>query len=271
MGSSSRPPRLTTGGSSRFSSTESDAKMPRSSGHSAMPARAISFEAQPMSSRPANRTDPARWPTMPMIDLSVVVLPAPLRPSSVTTSPANTSKLAPCSTWDSPYQACSPSIASNGAALGLSMTDPEIGLAHRGIGRDRRVVPLGQHPAARQHGNAMGEVGDDAEIVLDHQHRALGSHRLDEGADAIDVLVTHARHRLVEQEHFRLKRQRGGDLERAFATIRQFHRRPTSERGETNVGDQRHRPLVESLEHALRTPKVARCAALSLQRDANVL
>jgi hypothetical protein len=32
---------------------------------------------------------------MPMMDFSVVVLPAPLRPSSVTTSPANTSKVAP--------------------------------------------------------------------------------------------------------------------------------------------------------------------------------
>jgi hypothetical protein len=30
-----------------------------------------------------------------MIDLSVVVLPAPLRPSSVTTSPVNTSNVAP--------------------------------------------------------------------------------------------------------------------------------------------------------------------------------
>src|SRR5215813_67959 len=124
---------------------------------------------------------------MPMIDLSVVVLPAPLRPSSVTTSPAKTSKLAPCRICDSPYQACSPSTASNGAALGLSMTDPEIGLAHRGIGRDRRVVSLGQHPAARQHGDAMVEVGDDAEIVLDHQHGAVSGHRLDEGADAVDV------------------------------------------------------------------------------------
>src|SRR5882757_3066731 len=109
-----------------------------------------------------------------MIDFSVVVLPAPLRPSRVTTSPGNTSKLAPCSTCDSPYQACRPSTASSGATLGLSMASPEIGLAHLRIGRHGLVVAFRQYPAAREHGNAVGEVGDDAEIVLHHQHRALG-------------------------------------------------------------------------------------------------
>ena len=111
--------------------------MPRSSGQSAMPSRAIRSLVRPISSLPSKRTEPVRWPTMPMIDFSVVVLPAPLRPSSVTTSPASTSKVTPCSTWDSPYQACSPSTASSGATLGLSMADPEIGFAHARIGRDR--------------------------------------------------------------------------------------------------------------------------------------
>src|SRR5262245_31725816 len=114
---------------------------------------------------------------MPMIDFSVVVLPAPLRPSSVTTSPANTSNVAPCRTWDSPYQACNPSTDSKGAPAGLSMANPEVGLAHQRIGRNRLVVPLREYPAAREHGDAVGEVGDHAEIVLDHQHRAHGGDR----------------------------------------------------------------------------------------------
>src|SRR5215510_5484263 len=117
---------------------------------------------------------------MPMIDFRVVVLPAPLRPSSVTTSPTKTSKLAPWSTWDSPYQACSPSTASSGATPGLSMADPEIGLTHLRVGGDRLVIALGQHAPAREHGDAVGEVGDDAEIVLDHQHRAVGGDQLDQ-------------------------------------------------------------------------------------------
>src|SRR2546423_982789 len=170
-----------------------------------------------------------RLPTMPMMDLSVVVLPAPLRPSSVTTSPANTSKAAPCSTWDSPYQACSPSTASKGAPPGLSMADPEVGLAHARVGGYRLVVALGEHSAAREHGDAVREVGDHAEIVLDHQHRALGGDRPDERADAIDVFMTHAGHRFVEQQHLRVKRQGGCDLERALAAVWQLDRRPVGE------------------------------------------
>src|SRR5262249_6720071 len=157
---------------------------------------------------------------MPMIDFSVVVLPAPLRPSSVTTSPAKTSKLAPWSTWDSPYQACSPWTARRGATAGLSMTDPEIGRAHERVGRNRLVVAFGEHSAAREHRDAIGEVGDDTEIVLDHQHRALGGDRLDERADAIDVFVTHAGHRLVEQEDFRVGRRRGREFQGTVGTLR---------------------------------------------------
>ena len=66
--------------------------MPRSSGQKARPRRAMALEACPISSAPSKRTEPVRRRTMPMIDLSVVVLPAPLRPSSVTTSPGRTSK-----------------------------------------------------------------------------------------------------------------------------------------------------------------------------------
>src|SRR5690242_10475681 len=121
-----------------------------------------------------------------MIDFSVVVLPAPLRPSSVTTSPGNTSKLAPCSTWDSPYQACRPSTASRGVMPGLSIADPEIGFAHAWIAGHGIVAALGEHPAPGQHGDAVGKIGDHAEIMLDHQHRALRRDRLDQGADAIN-------------------------------------------------------------------------------------
>src|SRR5689334_10223977 len=107
-----------------------------------------------------------------MIDFIVVVLPAPLRPSSVTTSPARTSKVTPCRTWDSPYQACSPSTARSAAAL--AMANSEIGFAHTGIGGDRVIIAFGQDAATREHRDAVREIGDDAEIVLDHQHGAIG-------------------------------------------------------------------------------------------------
>ncbi len=69
--------------------------MPRSSGQNATPRRAIFSEGSRMISLPSNATEPVRLPIMPITDLSVEVLPAPLRPSSVTTSPGRTSKFMP--------------------------------------------------------------------------------------------------------------------------------------------------------------------------------
>src|ERR1700722_5211513 len=201
MRSRSRPPGRTCGGSKRFSLTSRLENIPRSSGQKAMPAGAIPLEASLVSSRSSKRTEPVRFSTMPMIALSVVVLPTPLRPSSVTTSPACTSKVTPWSTWDSPYQAARLLPARSGRASGIDdsgMAGPEIGFAHRRILRHRLVVALGQHVAAGQYGNAVAQIGDDAEIVLDHQHGALIGERFDQRADAGDVVMAHAGHRLLQ-------------------------------------------------------------------------
>src|SRR5213078_5047816 len=174
------PPARTFGGSTRFSSTLRLAKIPRSSGQNAMPSRAIRFDASRISSVPWNRTLPVRRGTMPRIALSVVVLPAPLRPSSVTSSPARTSRFMPCRMGDSPYQAWRSLVASTdpplayGAGPGAgerngwsSMRRPHVGLDHLGLLRHRRVVALGEDLAARQHRDPLAQVGDHAEVVLD--------------------------------------------------------------------------------------------------------
>src|SRR5579875_844414 len=126
-------------------------------------------ELQAMSSRPSKRIEPDRRSTIPMIDLSVVVLPAPLRPSSVTTSPSRTSKPTPCNTCDSPYQASSPATCSSGSA----MRGAEIGGLHVRVLRHGRIVALGEHAPARQHRDAIGQMLHYVEIVLHHQHRAV--------------------------------------------------------------------------------------------------
>src|ERR1700733_11769810 len=257
MRSRSRPPGRPWGGSNRFPLTSSLEKMPRSSGQKAMPARAITLEASLVSSRSSKRTEPVRFSTMPMIALSVVVLPTPLRPSNVTTSPACTLKVAPCSTWDSPYQASRLSTARSGRVsamtgprmtgpkmTGPKMTGPEIGFAHRRILRHRLVIALGQHVAAGEHGDAVTQIGDDAEIVLDHQHGALVGERSDQRADAGDVVVAHAGHRLVEQQHLRLERQSGGDFQKALPAIGQFDRQRIHVRREPNIGNQRRGLVV---------------------------
>src|SRR6266850_6448416 len=171
----SRPPSRTFGGSSRFSCTLRLEKMPRSSGQIAMPRRAIVFEGSRMISRCSYLIDPSRRPTIPMIDFSVVVLPAPLRPSSVTTSPSRTSKSMPCRMCDSPYQALRPLTSSR-----LDMPSSEIGLDHARILGHGAVVAFGEVLAPLQHGDAVGERRDDRQVVLDHQHRAIGRHPLDE-------------------------------------------------------------------------------------------
>ena len=48
---------------------------------------------------PSKRNVPARTGTMPITVLRVVVLPAPLRPSSATTVPESTARDSDWSTW----------------------------------------------------------------------------------------------------------------------------------------------------------------------------
>ena len=66
-------------------------KMRRPSGDWAMPISATSWPARPWISAPWKTIVPVRGGTMPEIERSVVDLPAPLAPMSVTISPSLTS------------------------------------------------------------------------------------------------------------------------------------------------------------------------------------
>src|SRR3954469_22289628 len=103
-----------------------------------------------------------------MIDFIVVVLPTPLRPSSVTTSPSRTSKSTPCRMCDSPYQAFRPPTLRS-SAIG----DPQVGLNDLRVLRHTRVVAFGEDLAALQDRDAVGKVRHHREVVLDHQHRSI--------------------------------------------------------------------------------------------------
>src|SRR4051812_2726817 len=130
-----------------------------------MPALAMRFDGRATSSSPAKAIEPRRWPTIPMMARSVVVLPAPLRPSSVTTSPSPTVKLIPCRMCDSPYQACRSATLSSVlcSTAPTGMAGSHIGLDDFRIVRDRGIVALGENATARQHRDGVGEVGDDRE------------------------------------------------------------------------------------------------------------
>src|SRR5689334_8882588 len=160
-------------------------------------------------STPSNEMEPLRLPRMPMIDFKVVVLPAPLRPSKVTTSPAFTVKFMPCRMCDSPYQASRfftsrmvppPAVVAlpgRVAVITSGMTRPQIGFLDALVFRQFGVRSFGKHLTPGQHRDAVRQVRHDAQIVLDHQDGIFGGDTLDQGGDLVDVLVTHAGHRLI--------------------------------------------------------------------------
>src|SRR5688500_8305874 len=112
----------------------------------------MAFEGSAIVSAPLKRTEPWRLPRIPMMARMVEVLPAPLRPSSVTTSPSLTSKFMPCRTWDSPYQPCRSLTESNGSG----MSGPHIGVDDVRVFRHGLVRPFREDFAARQHGDDVG-------------------------------------------------------------------------------------------------------------------
>src|SRR3984957_20640134 len=285
--SSDSPPARTTGGSNRFSRTSRLAKIPRSSGQNAIPIRAILSEEGRMISWSLKRIEPVRLPMMPMIDFSVVVLPAPLRPSNVTTSPAFTLKSMPWRMWDSPYQAsrfCTsrifPPVASRevgfvavaaSAIFTSGMTGPQIGFLDPLVLGKVGIIAFRQHMSAGQHGDDVREIGDDAQIMFDHQDGVFRGDALDQRGDLVDVFMAHAGHRLIEQHHFRIERQRGGDFQRTLAPIGHLDRRCIGEFAQTDVVQQFVRAGIETVEYRLRAPEVEGVAVLALQRDPHIL
>src|SRR5712664_1843078 len=165
-----------------------------------MPRRAIMSDGWAISSLLSKRIEPIRLSTMPMTDFSVVVLPAPLRPNSVTNSPLPISKSISCRMCDSPYQACRPATFKSGSpafisgppafTCGSAMTGTDIGLDDEGIGGHCGVGSLRQDLAARQHRDRVRQVGNHRHIVLDHQHGAIARQLADQRGDAFDVFLT---------------------------------------------------------------------------------
>src|SRR5690606_24575520 len=116
-----------------------------------------------------------------MIPNKVDVLPAPLRPKRVTTSPVFTSKSMPCSTWLSPYHPCNPATRSSGPLFPvLVITRSDIGLDHFGRFGHRLIIALGQNLATCEDRDPVRQVSNDRQIVLDHKDCAVLRHTPDQ-------------------------------------------------------------------------------------------
>src|SRR5438445_9428331 len=116
----------------------------------------MNSDGREISSCPSKRTEPDRLPMIPMMARSVDVLPAPFRPSRVTTSPLRTSKSTPCSTWLSPYFALRPDTASMGICPS-GMFSPQVSLDHFRMVGDVLVGTLHENLSTTEHGDDIGE------------------------------------------------------------------------------------------------------------------
>jgi len=109
----------------------------------------------------------------------------------------------------------------------------------------------------------------EAKILLHEQDRQPPLlQRPDRAADLLDDDGGEPCRRLVEQQQFRLERQRGGDLERTLSAVGQKPRRHRLVSLEVYLGEQRPCPRVMGREQPLRPPEVVGPAARPLQRHA---
>src|SRR6476661_157856 len=197
--------------------------MPRSSGTQPMPARARASAERLARSAPSKVMAPSICRCSPMTERSSVVLPAPLRPTSVTTSPGATSTDTSVSTRASPYHAERPDTSSMrgrpsaamdfadsvAAAADLAvvpvvvplvvsvlvlslMGGSEVCRDDALVSADLLVGTLREHLPRLEHGHLVGQRPDDVHVVVDEHDGASDGQLLDEGDRAVDVLDAHA-------------------------------------------------------------------------------
>src|SRR4051794_29828338 len=190
----------------------------------------------PSIRRPSKVTVPATGRIIPETVFCVVVLPAPLAPSSATISPSRTSKLTPFSAAIAPYRTSMSATSSSGrpAPSGTSFIDvavrrpglrpgvdevqfrldlhvlrgvlrrrAEVGADDGGVLLDLLRGALGDLPAEVEHDDAVRHRHHQFHVVLDEQHGDVAL--LVDAADEFSQLALlhriRTRGRLVQQDH----------------------------------------------------------------------
>src|ERR1700722_7661612 len=152
-----------------FSSTVSSMKVPRPSGTCATPRRTMSSVAMPLIDSPPRIISPCVR-NMPQIARNVVVLPAPLAPSSAVTPPSSTMKSMPCSTRVSPYAACRPLASSSAGMRVFLLRVTEIGADHFRLGAYFIRRAVGDLDAEFQGHDLVGHAHHQVHVMLDQQN-----------------------------------------------------------------------------------------------------
>ena len=117
----------------------------------------------------------------------------------------------------------------------------------------------------------MAEIGDHVEIVLDHQHGAILGDRADEFRDRADILMAHAGHRLVEQQHLGIERQGGRDLQHALAAVGEIAGHLVARVVEADGLQQLLGARRQRVERRQRAPELHVQTLRPLQRDPHIV
>ena len=118
---------------------------------------------------------------------------------------------------------------------------PEIDRANVRVGADLLRRALGEHRAAHQHGDLLGEAEHQVHVVIDDQHADAFRQRVDGVEDDVALGARHAGRRLVEQQHLGLQSERDGQLDQPLAAIGQFRNGLVGDVGELEPRQQLHR------------------------------
>src|SRR5271169_2525355 len=137
-----------------------------------MPRRARSSVGTALSEAPSNVTRPPRGRSSPMMLLSSVVLPTPLRPIRQTAPPLGTVRLTSRNTRPSPYEPLSCSSVST-----IALFPSEIDLDHARVALHQIHRSLEEQRALVQHGHGLRDLTDEGHVVLDDQDRLILSDR----------------------------------------------------------------------------------------------
>src|SRR5687768_14460144 len=178
---------------------------------------------------------------------SVVVLPAPLVPRSVTTWPWSTLKLIPLTAITRPYATVRSLTSSIVLTLLLKRLEfggvlgpgADVGLDHPRVRLDLRWRALDQSPSLNQTQHPVAEVEDKPHVVLDDDDRKTKITNLkDQLLGLPSLLGVHACCRLIQQQQPGISTESASNLESPLVAVGQVARQVVSGAAEPNEIEQ---------------------------------
>src|SRR5829696_1008324 len=212
----------------RFSSTVNRGKIRRPSGECAKPRVSTSCAGVLSIRSPSNQISPDSGLIRPEMVRSVVVLPAPLVPRSVTTWPWSTLKLIPLTAMTRPYATFRSLTSSIGLTLllkrlefgGVLGAGPDVGFDDTRVGLDLRWRAFDQSPSLNQTQDAVTEVEDEPHVVLDDHDRETKITNLEDQLLGLPSLLrVHACCRLIQQQQLGIRTESASNLESPLVAI----------------------------------------------------